>query len=155
MGCDLNGILLAFTINNRSNLFLGVLGELLEASPLTEEFLSLLDLLVLADVVLLKELKSFVELVKVKHRLVILFVNNFHAVLDSDKGLYICEIFSFGCTASVGRFHEVLHVLDLFLNVLHHSGTGQMVVSSGAGSTEASFVGRSSQLYPLFFVVLI
>ena len=137
---DLHAILLALTIDKRSDLLLDVLGELFEGIPLIEELLCLLDLLVLADIVDLEELESFVKLVKIEHRLVVLFVDNFHAGLDSNEGLYVRKIFLLGNAAGCGLFHETLHHLDLLLNVLHHSGTGQMVDVCRGSRVEAGSV---------------
>lgn len=78
---------LALAVDERSDLLLDVLAELLEGAPLVEEFLGLLDLLVLADVVLLKELERLVELVQVERGLVVLLEDNLHAVLDADEVL--------------------------------------------------------------------
>lgn len=140
VGSNLLGILLALSIDKRSDLFFYVSGKLFEGVPLVEELLGLLRLLVLADVIDCKELERLIELIEVQHCRVVLGVNNLHGVLDCNEGSHISEIFAFAGTAGLGLFHEGLHLLNFLLSVLHHSGAGKMVHVRGGGCVKTGSI---------------
>lgn len=102
---NLGVVLLGLAGNNRSNLLLDVLGELLKTSPVVKELLGLLDLGVLGEVLGGKEGKGLLELVELEHHGILLDMHGVDGVNDSEEGLNLGEVLILGVGGGGGLFH--------------------------------------------------
>jgi len=152
---DNGGVTLALLLDKRSDLLSDVLSELVKASPLVEEFLSLLHLLILGDAVGLEELERLVKLIEQKAGLFLAVEDSLHAVLDSDEGFHISEILTLDLGAGMSFLHECAELLDLLLSILNEAGASQVVVLGISTGREACGVGGTANSLPSTLVVLV
>lgn len=85
-------VLLSLIVDHWRNLLLGLLGDLLESVPFVEEFLDLLDFLVLANTILTEIGQGLLQLIQVEGDWLSLVLHVLDTVLHGNQGLDIRQV---------------------------------------------------------------